>query len=108
MGAAVNFQRHLEQRTNIKFCQRLGWGPLCTWRALKHVYQNGTLSMTQVRMWLKRFGAGTDNVKDLPRSGRPSRRHGKVQQIAAAIGEDRCKTLAQLSRKVDLPQTLVQ
>ncbi len=108
VGAAVNFQRRLEQRTNIKFCQKLGWGPLHTWRALKHVYQNGTLSMTQVRMWLKRFGAGNDNIKDHPRSGQPSRRQGKVQQIAAAVGEDHRKTLAQLSREVDLPATSVQ
>ncbi len=108
VGAAVNFQRRLEQRTNIKFCHKLGWGPLRTWRALKHVYQNGTLSMTQVRMWLKRFRAGSDNVKDLPRSGCPSTRQAKVQQIAAAVGEDRRKTLAQLSREVDLPATSVQ
>ena len=93
VGACVNFHRRLEQSTSIKFCHKLGWGPLRTWHALKHVYQNRTLSITQVRMWLKRFAGGTDNVKDMPRSGHPSVCAKIIQHVAACIGEDRCQTI---------------
>ncbi len=59
-------------------------------------------------MWIKRFKDGCEEVTDLPRTGRPSVREKKVQQVAASIGEDRHKTIPQISREVELSQTSVQ
>ncbi len=101
----VTFQCRQEQRANIKFCRKSGLTLIDTWRSLRAAYGNDYLSKAQVCFWFRRFAAGEESIKDRPRSGRPITRQRKMQQISAALDEDRRKSIRQLSEEVDLPET---
>ncbi len=90
---AMSMQLRVEQRTNIKFGLKLGWGARKTWRKLQDAYGDRSLLHTQVRMWFKRFADGEVGVQDKKCSGRPKTRSDKSQQIAAALDVDRRKTV---------------
>ncbi len=103
----VSFECCLEQRANIKFCRKSGLTPIETWRPLHAAYGNDCLSKVQVRFWFRQFASGDDSIKDRQRSGHLVTRQRKVQEISAALDEDRHKSIRQLSEEVDLPETSV-
>ncbi len=105
---AVSLQIRLEQRANIKFCKNSGLTPIDTWRSLHAVYGNDTLSKAQVRFWFCRFTSGDNDLKDKRHSGRPNIHHKKIQQVSAALDEDRRKTTKQLAAEVDLSEPSVR
>ncbi len=96
---------HVEQRVNIKFCQKIGMTAAQTWRMLKRAFGEECLSFTQIKMWFKRFKEGNDRVVDLPRSGRPNTRHKRLQEVVVAVERDRRKTVRQVSQEAGLPKT---
>jgi len=61
-----------EQRTNIKFCFKIGKNATETLELLKIAYGDNCLSKTQVYEWHRRFKAGREDVNDDERPGRPS------------------------------------
>ncbi len=85
-----------EQRSNIKFYQKNGMSVKETWNDLDGVFGQDCLSLTQVRFWWKRFVSSATDISNQRRSGRPNVRQKKVQQIAAALDEDRRKSIRQL------------
>ena len=60
-----------EQRTNIKFLEKLGKSPTETFVLLQEVYGKETMSRARVFEWHKRFCEGREEVEDNPKSGRP-------------------------------------
>ncbi|GBM79489.1 Putative uncharacterized protein FLJ37770 [Araneus ventricosus] len=64
----------MEQRVNIKFCLKLGKPAAETHEMLVKVYGVDAVSKKCVFEWFKRFRDGKEDVKDKPRSGRPSTR----------------------------------
>ncbi len=103
----VSFECRLEQRANIKFCWKSGLTPINAWRSLCAAYGNDCLLKAQVRFWFRRFASGDECIKDKARTGRPITRQRNMQQISAALDQDRHKSICQLSEEVDLPETSV-
>ena len=72
-------QKNIEQRCAIKFCVKLKKSATETFASLPEAYGNATLSRTMVFKCHKAFKGGQENVKDDPRSGRPSGFAGKTR-----------------------------
>ncbi|GBM24254.1 Putative uncharacterized protein FLJ37770 [Araneus ventricosus] len=62
----------MEQRVSIKFCSKLGKTATEAHEMLVKVYGVDAVSKKCVFEWFKRFRDGKEDVKDEPRSGRPS------------------------------------
>ena len=78
----------MEQRANIKFCDKLEKKFAETYELMKKVYGNDCMSRTQVYMWFTRFKNGGDDLNDDPRPGLPEASNraelvGKVREIIA-------------------------
>ena len=61
----------VEQRTNIKFCVKLGKMVTETFNMLLEVYGDSCMSRTRVFEWHKRFVDGQLSVEDDAKPGRP-------------------------------------
>jgi hypothetical protein len=61
-----------QQRCAIEFCVRLGKSGSETLQLIHQAYGDDAMTRAAVFKWWKRFGNGEMNVKDEPRSGRPS------------------------------------
>jgi len=72
-------QENIEQRYAIKFCVKLNKSTTETFASLTEAHGDATLSRTMVFKWHKAFKEGRENVKDDPRSGRPSGFAGKTR-----------------------------
>lgn len=90
----------LEQRSGVKMGVRLGWTPLQIHHNLRAAYGGGSLSITQVRMWAKRFQDQPNlGVGDAARSGRPKtvQTPDKIQAVMDKIQEDRRVTVRKVA-----------
>jgi transposase len=65
-------EKTIEQRYAIKFCAKLNKSLADTHQMIQEAYGDSALSYSQVSRWLKLFKNGREEVKDDPRSGRPS------------------------------------
>jgi hypothetical protein len=63
--------RLLEQRTNIKFCAKLGKSASETLQMLTEAYGADAMKKSSVFEWHKRFKEGREYVKDDKRTGNP-------------------------------------
>ena len=61
----------VEQRTNIKFCVKLGKTATETFNMLLEVYGDSCMSRTRVFEWHKQFVDGQLSVEDDAKPGRP-------------------------------------
>lgn len=102
---ALTIPFRVEQRINVKFCFKIGMTAAQAWRMLRRAHGDDFMSYTQVKMWFKRFQSGDESTVDKPRSGRPSTRQQKLQQVMVAVEEDRRKTLNQISLEVGLSKS---
>jgi hypothetical protein len=60
-----------KQRRVIEFLHVEEIAPIDIQRQLLNVYENQTLDVNTVRLWVRRFNSGDRHVRDRPRSGRP-------------------------------------
>jgi len=67
----------MEQRTNIKFCFKLGKTFTETFELLKKVYGDDYLFCTRVFEWYKRFQDGREALEDDPKVGWPKNKSRK-------------------------------
>ena len=63
---------NVEQRVNIKFLTKLGKSATETYNLLTELYGDQCLSRTQVFEWFKKCMEGREDVRNDPKSGRPS------------------------------------
>jgi transposase len=77
----------IEQRTNIKLCQKLGKSPSKTFIMMKQVYGEEALGRSAVSKWHQRFAQGRDGLEDDERSGRPKavRAGSKIEKVATLV-----------------------
>ena len=61
----------MEQRTNIKFCFKLGKTAAETVEMMRQVYGDNCLSRAQIFRWYARFKSGVETSEDEARPGRP-------------------------------------
>ncbi len=97
----------LEQRTNIKFLAQSGKSPTQILQSLQQVYGRQCLSYPQVRMWCRRFSSGRTDVKDDPRTGRPTTRLLHVTAVHQSLQQDSRKTVKELSTELGVPSSTV-
>ena len=93
----------MEQRSNIKFCFKLGKKIAETYELLKKVYGDDCMSRTQVYMWFTRFENGRDDLNDDPRPGRPeaSSRAELVEKVREIIAIDANFTVRMLVEELN-------
>ena len=63
--------KNLEQRTNIKFCVKIGKGASETLPLLTVAYGELSMKKSSVFEWHRRFKEGREDVQDDQRSGQP-------------------------------------
>ena len=92
-------ERRHEQHVNLKFLSKAGFKPIECWRHLRQVFNDETMSQTQVRVWWKRFKGGQEETKDNPKSGRPrsSRTRTNAQRIQNLVSADNRRSIRGLS-----------
>ncbi len=95
-----------EQRIVIKFMCKEGKSAKTIDDSLVAVHGRDALSRSTVQRWVLRF-QNSDEVKDLPRSGRPSRSPATVAAVAAFIAQDKRHTIRQTSAHCQVSTGLV-
>jgi histone-lysine N-methyltransferase SETMAR len=87
------------QRCAIEFCVRLGKSGSETLQLVHQAYGDNAMRRAAVFKWWKRFRDGEMNVKDEPRSGRPSTAvtEANVEKAEELLKEDRRLSLRDLS-----------
>ncbi len=93
----------IDQRVEIKFCQRSGMNRMQTIQRLRAVHRHGCLSDATIRRWFNKFEAGENRTSDLPRSGAPRlRTPDKIRQVRALVNDDKRQSVACLARRSQL------
>ena len=94
----------IEQRINLKFLIRLGKTPTETFNLLQEVYRDATMSRTRIFEWHKRLREGREDVKDDPRSGRPttSRTNKNVECMREKVRSDCCLTVRMIADELNM------
>ena len=89
----------LEQRTNIKFCQKLGRTATETFQMMQQVYDDDALSHSVVFRWHRRFSQGRDSMEDDVRTGRSQtvRTQRKIEEVAMLVRANRSQSVADLA-----------
>ncbi len=92
-------ERRHEQRVNLKFLTKAGYRPVECWRHLRQVFQDAVMSLTQVRVWHRRFKAGEELTKDRPKTGHPhtQRTRPKIETIRRLVQTDNRRSVRGLS-----------
>jgi hypothetical protein len=62
----------IEQRTNMKFCSKLGKTATETNETLVRVYEDAAVSIKMEYKWFERFRGGAESTEGEQRSGHPS------------------------------------
>lgn len=99
-----------EQRSIIKACVSWGYEPVQTHNALRAVWGDHTLSMTQVRHWIRVFWADpTRSVSDVKRPGRPRSVHTAewILTVDHALDFERHVTSCQLGSQLHMSHTSI-
>lgn len=89
----------MEQRTNIKFCFKLGKTAAETVEMMRQVYGDNCLSRAQIFRWYARFKSGVETIEDEARPGRPFsvRNEGLIAKVRERIQEERCATVRMMA-----------
>jgi len=93
-----------EQRVRIKFCVRLGKMGSETSEMLKQAFGDSCMSRSRTFEWFGRFKNGRTSTANDDRSGRPSTATipSKVEQVHAAVNQDRRRTIDDLCTEVGI------
>ena len=93
----------MEQRSNIKYCFKLGKRFAETYELLKEVYGDDCMSRTELHTWFTQFKNGRDDLNDDQRPGRPevSNRAGLVEKVREIIGIDANFTVRMLVEELN-------
>ncbi len=104
-------QKHLDQRTNLKFLVTQGRSPIDCFRQLQGVYGESVMSHSSVKHWHRCFmeGDGHTPVTDMLRSGRRVSKTGQdsVDLLEDMVQRDQRKTVRELSSQSGLAKTTV-
>jgi len=86
-SVGIMLSANVEQRVNIKFLTKLGKCVTETYNLLTDVYGDQCLSRTQVFEWIKKFKEGREDIRDDPKSGRPStaKTQENVEKVARIV-----------------------
>ena len=98
-----------EQRTNLKFLVWLGKTLSEALGMLQQVYGDETMSWSRVCEWYKRFKEGREDIKDDPRSGRPStsRTEANVERVRQMVPSDRQLTVRLIANELGMNRNSV-
>ena len=93
-----------EQRLCIRFCVRLGKTGSETFEMLKQAFGDSCMSRSRTFEWFGRFKNGRTLTANDDRSGRPSTATtpSKVEQVWAAVNQDRRRTIHDLYAEVGI------
>src|SRR5215469_2649914 len=93
-----------EQRVCIKYCVRLGKTGSETFESLKQVFGDSCMSRSKTFEWFGRFKNGRTSTANDDRSGRPSTAttRSKVEEVRAAVNQDRHRTIHDLCAEVGI------
>ena len=93
-----------EQGACIKFCERLGKTGSETYEMLKQAFGDSCMSRSRTFEWFGRFKNGRTSTANDDRSGRPSTATtpSKVEQVRAAVNQDRRRTIHDLCAEVGI------
>lgn len=94
----------MEQRTNIKFCFKLGKTATETYEMIKTVHGDEAMSRSRVFEWFARFRDGRESTEDDERSGRPrsSRTDENVERVQALVRSDRRMTIEMIAESLNM------
>jgi len=93
-----------EKRACIKFYVRLGKTGSETFEMLKQAFGDSCLCRSRTFEWFGRFKNGRTSTANDDRLGRPSTATtpSKVEQVRAAVNQDRCRTIHDLCEEVGI------
>jgi len=93
-----------EQRVCIKFCVRLGKTGSENFEMLQQAFGDSCMSRSRTFEWFGRFKNGRTSTAKDDRSGRPSTATtpSKVEQVQAAVNQDRRRTIHDLCAEVGI------
>jgi len=91
-----------EQRVCIKFCVRLGKTGSEAFEMLKQAFGDSCMSRSRTFEWFGCFKNGRTSTANDDRSGRPSTTPSKVEQVRAALNQDRHRTIHDLCAEVGM------
>ena len=98
-----------EQRVNLKFLIKSRLTPIQCWRSLQGVFNNQTMSKTQVRMWFKRFASGEEDSKDKRQSGCPHSEctPDNVNKVKGVVQQNARMTVREIATETELSRSVV-
>ncbi|XP_037281959.2 protein GVQW3-like [Rhipicephalus microplus] len=97
--------QRLEQRYNIKFCEKLGDSQAKTIGKIKTAFgDDNTMNHTQIKEWHNQFKDGRLLVESELRSGRPStcRNDQVIAEVNAVVMRDCCVTIREIAKEVGI------
>ena len=100
----------VEQRTNIKFCVKLGKTATETFNMLLEVYGDSCMSRTRVFEWHKRFVDGQLSVEDDAKPGRPCsvKTDVNIEKVRELVRTDRHLTIRMMADQLGIDKKLVR
>jgi hypothetical protein len=100
----------VEQRSCIKFCQKLGHSYSETYDIIEKAFGNEAMGRTQVKVWFRWFKEGQTSIESDECSGRPStsRNPVMIDKEHSAVLDNRTITIRELSDELVLSFGLVQ
>ena len=88
---------HLEQRTKVKFFQKLGKTATETFQMMEQVYGDDALSCSVVFRWQRRFSQGKDSLEDDVQTVRTER---KIKEFAILMRANRSQSADDLAAAI--------
>ena len=94
----------MEERTNIKFCFKLGQTATETCEKFVQMYGREAVSRKCVYEWFKRFREGKETTEDEPCSVRPSTRGTPkmIEKVRQMLAQDRQLTLRFIAEELGI------
>jgi transposase len=99
-----------EQRTDIKFCAKLGKSASETLQMLTEAYGADAVKTSSVFEWHKRFEEGWEDVKDDERAGRPKthRTDENAEKVRKLVRSDRRLSVRTMAEELNLDRETVR
>ena len=100
----------MEQQINLKFLVKLGKNPTECFKLLKEVYGKDVMSRPRVFEWHKHFKSGCEEVKNDPKSGRPSttKTDENIKRVKQLVRSDRRLTVRMIADELSLNRESVR
>ena len=100
----------MEQGINFKFLVKLRKTPTECFKLLKEFYGEDVMSRTQIFEWYKRFEKGCEEVKDDPKTRRPSttRTDENITRVKLLVQSDHRLTVRMISDELSLNRESVR